>query len=119
MSSARPVRPALIPPLCAIRTRLTLGFTSQSSATCVHLSRARQKRDRPADLLKLPLRAQIMSKFYLSHHTFLALKDMPLKSNMRTLLETLSASTEFGSYRFRQGEKSVRPRPDALGLVAR
>lgn len=49
-----------------------------------------------------------MSKFYISHKTFLALKDLPLKSNMRTLLDTLSASTEFSSYRFRQGEKSVR-----------
>lgn len=54
-----------------------------------------------------------MSKFYLSHRTFLTLKDLPLKSNMRTLLETLAASTEFSSYRFRQGEKSVRP-PSAV-----
>lgn len=71
----------------------------------------------PTDLLKWP-RLQIMSKFYLSHRTFLALKDLPLKSNMRTLLETLAASTEFSSYRFRQGEKSVRPPSLPLPLAA-
>ncbi|GAA5835706.1 hypothetical protein JCM9279_004624 [Rhodotorula babjevae] len=63
--------------------------------------------DQKEDELSATQFGDIMSKFYLSHQTFLSLKDMPLKSNMRTLLETLSASTEFSSYRFRQGEKSV------------
>ncbi|GAA6001199.1 hypothetical protein JCM10207_007458 [Rhodosporidiobolus poonsookiae] len=49
----------------------------------------------------------IMAKLYLSHTTFLKFKDLPLKSNMRTLLETLSSAHEFSSFRFRQGEKSV------------
>ncbi|TNY19881.1 P-loop containing nucleoside triphosphate hydrolase protein [Rhodotorula diobovata] len=62
----------------------------------------------PLTLHASPEFGDIMSKFYISHKTFLALKDLPLKSNMRTLLETLSASTEFSSYRFRQGEKSTQ-----------
>ncbi|GAA6026781.1 hypothetical protein JCM8097_005857 [Rhodosporidiobolus ruineniae] len=49
----------------------------------------------------------IMSRYYISHATFLALKSLPLKSSMRTLLETLAGATEFASYRWRQGEKSV------------
>ncbi|GAA5906230.1 hypothetical protein JCM8208_000668 [Rhodotorula glutinis] len=63
--------------------------------------------DQREDELSATQFGDIMSKFYLSHRTFLTLKDLPLKSNMRTLLETLAASTEFSSYRFRQGEKSV------------
>ena len=50
----------------------------------------------------------IMSRFYISHETFLAIKTLPLKSGMRTLLETISNASEMSSYRFRQGEKSVR-----------
>lgn len=50
----------------------------------------------------------IMSRFYISHETFLAIKTLPLKSGMRTLLETISNASELSSYRFRQGEKSVR-----------
>ncbi|GAA6048956.1 hypothetical protein JCM3770_007137 [Rhodotorula araucariae] len=62
-----------------------------------------------ADPRKSPprARAQIMSRFYISHKTFLAIKNLPPRSNMRAILETLAASTEFSSYRFRQGEKSV------------
>lgn len=51
---------------------------------------------------------EIMSRFYISHETFLAIKTLPVKSGMRALLETLSNATEMSSYRFRQGEKSVR-----------
>lgn len=53
-------------------------------------------------------RPQIMAKFYISHKTFLAIKELPIGANMRTLLETLCSSAELGSFRFRQGEKSVR-----------
>lgn len=49
----------------------------------------------------------MMSKFCVSHKTFLSLKDLPLKSNMRALLQTIANATEFSQYRFRQGEKSV------------
>lgn len=34
---------------------------------------------------------------------------MPPKSNMRTLLETVSSCVEFKEIRFRQGEKGVSP----------
>ncbi|GAA5999340.1 DNA helicase [Rhodotorula paludigena] len=50
---------------------------------------------------------EMMSKFCVSHKTFLSLKDLPLKSNMRALLQTIANATEFSQYRFRQGEKSV------------
>ncbi|BGP46261.1 ATP-dependent DNA helicase MER3 [Rhodotorula kratochvilovae] len=63
--------------------------------------------DRREDELSATQFGDIMSKFYMSHKTFLALKDLPQKSSMRTILETLAASTEFSSFRFRQGEKSV------------
>lgn len=48
-----------------------------------------------------------MSKFYISHTSFNAIKSLPKKSSMRKLLETLSASTELSSFRWRQGEKTV------------
>lgn len=59
-------------------------------------------------------RPQIMAKFYISHKTFLAIKELPVGANMRTLLETLCSSAELGSFRFRQGEKSVRPSGSSL-----
>ena len=49
-----------------------------------------------------------MSRFYISHPTFVALKSMSSGVNMRTLLETLAKADEFSSFRIRQGEKSVR-----------
>ncbi|GAA5919330.1 hypothetical protein JCM6882_002778, partial [Rhodosporidiobolus microsporus] len=49
----------------------------------------------------------IMSRFYIAHDTFQSIKKLPLKSNMRTLLQTLAASSEFSSFRFRPGEKPV------------
>ncbi|KAJ8295613.1 ATP-dependent DNA helicase MER3 [Rhodotorula toruloides] len=55
----------------------------------------------------MPSLALIMAKFYISHKTFLAIKELPVGANMRTLLETLCSSAELGSFRFRQGEKSV------------
>ncbi|KAI5479633.1 hypothetical protein MNV49_003143 [Pseudohyphozyma bogoriensis] len=50
---------------------------------------------------------EVMSRYYLQVSTFLLLKNLAPKANMRTLLETLSSCTEFSSIRFRQGEKSV------------
>ncbi|GAA5829644.1 hypothetical protein JCM11251_000232 [Rhodosporidiobolus azoricus] len=47
----------------------------------------------------------IMSRFYIAHDTFQTIKNLPLKSGMRDLLETLAASSEFSSFRFRPGEK--------------
>ncbi|GAA5888947.1 hypothetical protein JCM5296_002752 [Sporobolomyces johnsonii] len=49
----------------------------------------------------------IMSKYYVSHPTFVSLKTMQPKATMRTLLEALANATELNSFRFRQGEKSV------------
>ncbi|GAA5969973.1 hypothetical protein JCM11641_000215 [Rhodosporidiobolus odoratus] len=49
----------------------------------------------------------IMSKFYISHKTFLSLKNLPKKSSMRTLLETLVKADEFAGFRWRAGEKTV------------
>ncbi|KAM0753841.1 P-loop containing nucleoside triphosphate hydrolase protein [Meredithblackwellia eburnea MCA 4105] len=49
----------------------------------------------------------IMSRYYLSHETFLLLKAIPPKATMRALLETLSACSEFASIRFRSGEKQA------------
>ncbi|GAA5900381.1 DNA helicase [Sporobolomyces salmoneus] len=51
--------------------------------------------------------SDIMSRFYISHPTFVALKSMPHGANMRSLLETISKAEEFSSFRLRQGEKSV------------
>ncbi|GEM11682.1 DNA/RNA helicase, DEAD/DEAH boxtype [Rhodotorula toruloides] len=50
---------------------------------------------------------QIMAKFYISHKTFLAIKELPIGASMRTLLETLCSSAELNSFRFRQGERTV------------
>ncbi|GAA5826052.1 hypothetical protein JCM5353_004194 [Sporobolomyces roseus] len=50
---------------------------------------------------------EVMSRFYISHPTFVALKSMSNGVNMRTLLETLAKAEEFSSFRIRQGEKSV------------
>ncbi|GAA5989083.1 hypothetical protein JCM10908_001151 [Rhodotorula pacifica] len=63
--------------------------------------------EREEDSLVANQYGDIMSKFYISHETFVAIKTLPLKSGMRTLLETIAAATEMSSYRFRQGEKSV------------
>ncbi|GAA5919935.1 hypothetical protein JCM1841_000052 [Sporobolomyces salmonicolor] len=49
----------------------------------------------------------IMSKYYVSHPTFVSLKTMQPKAKMRTLLRALVNATELNSFRFRQGEKSV------------
>lgn len=43
----------------------------------------------------------------MSQHTFVALKNLPSKASMRTLLETLSAANELSNIRFRQGEKGI------------
>lgn len=51
---------------------------------------------------------EVMSRFYISHPTFVALKSMSNGVNMRILLETLAKAEEFSSFRIRQGEKSVR-----------
>lgn len=59
-----------------------------------------------------------MSRFYISHETFLAIKTLPLKSGMRPLLETISNASEMSSYRFRQGEKSVRSDLEWLAISA-
>lgn len=65
---------------------------------------------------------QILARYYLSHSTFKyvyrsqnrplliprvdrSLQAVPPKSNMRTLLETVSSCVEFKDIRFRQGEK--------------
>lgn len=48
-----------------------------------------------------------MSKYYLSHQTFLLLKAAPEQCTMRGLLEILSKCAEFNEVRFRQGEKTV------------
>lgn len=48
-----------------------------------------------------------MSKYYLTLPTLLALKAIPPKTNMRGILEVISASTEFNDWRFRGGEKKV------------
>jgi len=48
-----------------------------------------------------------MSKYYISHPTFVVLKSMPHGANMRSLLETISKAEEFSSFRIRAGEKSV------------
>lgn len=53
---------------------------------------------------------QIMSRFYISVPTFVALKSMESGASMRVLLKALASAEEFSSFRFRQGEKSVRPR---------
>ena len=50
-----------------------------------------------------------MSKYYLSHATFLLLKATPPQCTMRGLLELLSQSSESKDVRFRQGEKTVSP----------
>ncbi|GAA5951948.1 hypothetical protein JCM21900_000099 [Sporobolomyces salmonicolor] len=49
----------------------------------------------------------IMSKYYVSHRTFVSLKTMQPKATMRTILRALVNATELNSFRFRQGEKSV------------
>ncbi|BGP54086.1 ATP-dependent DNA helicase MER3 [Rhodotorula sphaerocarpa] len=51
--------------------------------------------------------SDIMSKFYISYQTFLAIKTLPVKSSMRSLLSVIAQSSELSSYRFRQGEKSI------------
>ncbi|BGP14081.1 ATP-dependent DNA helicase MER3 [Rhodosporidiobolus nylandii] len=53
------------------------------------------------------METHIMSKFYLSHPTFLSIKTLAPKSTMRSLLETLSKAQEFASFRWRAGEKPV------------
>ncbi|GAA6062252.1 hypothetical protein JCM10212_001766 [Sporobolomyces blumeae] len=53
---------------------------------------------------------EIMSRFYISHSTFVALKSMTNGGTMRTLLETLCKAEDFASFRFRQGEKGVLAR---------
>ncbi|BGP68563.1 ATP-dependent DNA helicase MER3 [Rhodotorula toruloides] len=63
--------------------------------------------DEDGDKLAANHFGDIMAKFYISHKTFLAIKELPVGANMRTLLETLCSSAELGSFRFRQGEKSV------------
>ncbi|KWU46356.1 P-loop containing nucleoside triphosphate hydrolase protein, partial [Rhodotorula sp. JG-1b] len=63
--------------------------------------------EREEDTLVANQYGDIMSRFYISHETFLAIKTLPLKSGMRTLLETISNASEMSSYRFRQGEKNV------------
>ncbi|BGP30278.1 ATP-dependent DNA helicase MER3 [Rhodotorula toruloides] len=63
--------------------------------------------DEDGDKLAANHFGDIMAKFYISHKTFLAIKELPVGASMRTLLETLCASAELGSFRFRQGEKGV------------
>ncbi|GAA5941043.1 DNA helicase [Sporobolomyces koalae] len=50
---------------------------------------------------------EIMSRFYISHPTFVALKAMPPGATMRTFLESLANAQEFSSFRLRQGEKAA------------
>ncbi|GAA5978347.1 hypothetical protein JCM5350_001135 [Sporobolomyces pararoseus] len=49
----------------------------------------------------------IMSRYYISHSTFVTLKSMPHGANMRSLLESVAKAEEFSSFRLRVGEKSV------------
>jgi hypothetical protein len=58
-----------------------------------------------------------MSKFYISHSSFNAIKTLPKKANMRKLLETLSASSELSSFRWRQGEKTVLAKYNKVRLL--
>ncbi|SCV68997.1 BQ2448_2017 [Microbotryum intermedium] len=47
--------------------------------------------------------SEMMSKFFLCQITFVALKNLPFKSSMRTLLEAMSKAAEFSSLRIRAG----------------
>ncbi|KAM0792521.1 hypothetical protein ACM66B_005190 [Microbotryomycetes sp. NB124-2] len=50
---------------------------------------------------------QMMARTFLSKATFVSIKELPPKSGMRALLETVSNASEFREIRFRAGEKSV------------
>lgn len=59
----------------------------------------------------------MMAKNYLSQPTFVSLKNLPSKPNMRTLLETVSAASEFSQTRFRQGEKGALAKVNKVGPI--
>ncbi|KAK4058700.1 ATP-dependent DNA helicase MER3 [Microbotryomycetes sp. JL221] len=50
---------------------------------------------------------QMMARSFLSKSTFVSIKELPQKSGMRTLLETIAGAAEFREIRFRQGEKPL------------
>ncbi|SGZ22278.1 BQ5605_C022g09467 [Microbotryum silenes-dioicae] len=59
--------------------------------------------------------SEMMSKFFLCQATFVALKNLPLKSSMRTLLEAMSKAGEFSSLRIRAGgEKAMLMKANKL-----
>ncbi|KAK4053120.1 ATP-dependent DNA helicase MER3 [Microbotryomycetes sp. JL201] len=50
---------------------------------------------------------QMMARTFLSKSTFVSIKELPAKSGMRAMLETVSNASEFREVRFRAGEKSI------------
>lgn len=59
--------------------------------------------------------SQMMARSYLSQATFVAIKNLPAKPNMRTLLETIAGASEFSGTRFRQGDKGALGKVNKVG----
>lgn len=75
--------------------------------TCRQLSEMYVARSRFATVASLTHYRQMMARCYLTKNTFVSLKEVPEKSNMRALLETICAASEFKEMRFRAGEKPI------------
>ncbi|CEQ40009.1 SPOSA6832_01589 [Sporobolomyces salmonicolor] len=95
------MRPTMVSPT-ALHLRPMQGsrrFVSRRSRSSLGMGSSMRRESR--------FRPTIMSKYYVSHPTFVSLKTMQPKAKMRTLLRALVNATELNSFRFRQGEKSV------------